>query len=1456
MTPTPIPVTLTVPSSVSFASEGGVKEAAVSSNATWSVSDDSTWISCSKKSNYVLVVSAEKNESTSARTGSITVKSGNIIKTITVTQTKLNVQYFDVSPKEIYYKDSARTLVIQGSNFIMTQDPIIYIEYASTKKRIDIPKSNITKSSKIIKVELPVTVKELGYYNLHIEYNNNTSKKFDNAFKLTDNANLSPTSNNLSTLKTGLLTIEGAVKEIEKDSRYEVSGTVTINKYIKYDGSALEVDVKNGLVSGNGSVYIPVNNPKYIGNKITLFKGFFQINSKDTVFHSKKNDTMELLETFDSDLKFEGLPISIESIKIIDGGVDISGAIQFSNILPSSAVKKVGKVKFEAGFESLKITCDGISLKSEFSFKGEVPIGLLTLKEATVKIDTEEKGWGVKVTVDIASFLEDVSAEIGVKDGKFDTILFKTGLPKPIPICSTGFGVTALGGGVSNLSKGGADTLIVLMADIEDLISPEIDGKHLINFDDIELKFSLKSASIEGKFSIYCYEVASGSTSISKDEGFKSEFEIDLLGVYYAEGLLEAAPGKGLTGSMTGTLQIPHEVPVIGGAKLKESKAILTSDYIKASDEVLFVKVVVKFTFNPKHLYVNDWKIFSTDNVDNSLHKKETESGSYEIGTNLKYLGSKTVPANNGFSPFSMNTYDINIQNNPESIVILYTWQDEMPNIKVTKPDGSEYKLCNDKESTDYNYTYLFDEKKGSIKIVAPSNGVWKFEYDKAGLTFNTFDMLLNAQIDKFEVFDMGNNKLKFTWVAQNTDKACIGMNQTRGELVGTLLADNLSASGEIIIDIPEDMLSGKYYFYLLADRFDAAPDYKYAETVLDYTDLLKPSKPDNFTVNSISNGEVSLFWDKSVSESDYNGYYIVDNNNDKPVYLMHVASTENNAIVTGLEFEKNYSLGVIAYTTKDSASYSLYHYSDISNIVSVKINKPNPPEIKFNISAIDGKMTDKVIDNDKGLVHHYINSDKAKLDVSIDKPGITEIFINDKLINSYNKASIEETVTLYSGENNIQVIAKGENSDQSEFYYSIYSDNVSPMLIIDSPIHGDVINDKTVLVKGRGEYGSSLMINGIAVSMNGEGYFSQSISLDSVVNRINAVITDVSGNYSIYEADVIKELNEINTVSIDLEETTLVVGKQKPIRLIMEESDGSKTEAPIQSINWKVLEGTNNVKIDNGYIMPLRPGKVVLKATFCTSDSLYMESEPINITVVNDIITVTPSPIPSPIETPSKKTEKGSGGGRIMPVTENTPTPTPTSTPTPTPTPESVPNTPIDIEGHWAEQYINSLVGKKIISGYEDNTYRPENLITRAEAAVLIVKMLGLDISENKNLDFDDNSTIPDWAVGYIKTAVDKGIIRGYEDNTFKASNQITRAEISVMVIKALEENQTAGDKLSFLDSDQIEIWAKGYIEKAYSLKIISGYPDNTIQSSKKVTRAETAVILSKALEYLKSKI
>lgn len=269
---------------------------------------------------------------------------------------------------------------------------------------------------------------------------------------------------------------------------------------------------------------------------------------------------------------------------------------------------------------------------------------------------------------------------------------------------------------------------------------------------------------------------------------------------------------------------------------------------------------------------------------------------------------------------------------------------------------------------------------------------------------------------------------------------------------------------------------------------------------------------------------------------------------------------------------------------------------------------------------------------------------------------------------------------------------------------------------------------------------------------------------------------------------------------------------------------------------------------------MPLRPGKVVLKATFCTSDSLYMESEPINITVVNDIITVTPSPIPSPIETPSKKTEKGSGGGGIMPVTENTPTPTPTSTPTPTP--ESVPNTPIDIEGHWAEQYINSLVGKKIISGYEDNTYRPENLITRAEAAVLIVKMLGLDISENKNLDFDDNSTIPDWAVGYIKTAVDKDIIRGYEDNTFKASNQITRAEISVMVIKALEENQTAGDKLSFLDSDQIEIWAKGYIEKAYSLKIISGYPDNTIQSSKKVTRAETAVILSKALEYLKSKI
>ncbi|MDP4181620.1 MAG: S-layer homology domain-containing protein, partial [Bacillota bacterium] len=213
-------------------------------------------------------------------------------------------------------------------------------------------------------------------------------------------------------------------------------------------------------------------------------------------------------------------------------------------------------------------------------------------------------------------------------------------------------------------------------------------------------------------------------------------------------------------------------------------------------------------------------------------------------------------------------------------------------------------------------------------------------------------------------------------------------------------------------------------------------------------------------------------------------------------------------------------------------------------------------------------------------------------------------------------------------------------------------------------------------------------------------------------------------------------------------------------------------------------------------------------------------------------------------------------------------PTATSTATPTATPTPEvslskDTTPTPIvnepennkpavgkfkDINSHWAKDQIIELVAKKIINGYIDDTFKPDNKVTRAELAVMIVKALGIKVSKGAT-KFKDDKEIPVWAKDYIKAAVEAGIISGYSDNTFNANKSCTRQEIVAMIMRALKLKNSTED-LKFKDAADIPKWARGYVAKAIELGIVKGYGDETFKPLKDVTRAEAAVIISNALK------
>ena len=173
------------------------------------------------------------------------------------------------------------------------------------------------------------------------------------------------------------------------------------------------------------------------------------------------------------------------------------------------------------------------------------------------------------------------------------------------------------------------------------------------------------------------------------------------------------------------------------------------------------------------------------------------------------------------------------------------------------------------------------------------------------------------------------------------------------------------------------------------------------------------------------------------------------------------------------------------------------------------------------------------------------------------------------------------------------------------------------------------------------------------------------------------------------------------------------------------------------------------------------------------------------------------------------------------------------------------------DISAHWAKAYIDELVNGGIINGYEDKTFRPDDLITRAEAVKLIVCAMKLQPSQIPNLNFNDNLDIPSWATGYIQTALEKGITNGYDDNTFKAMQNVSREELSVLAIRAFGGAQGKYN-VGFADKNEISNWALAYINSATELGIITGYEDNTFKPSNKVTRAEALAIVVKCMHKL----
>ncbi|WP_127493637.1 immunoglobulin-like domain-containing protein [Paenibacillus glycanilyticus] len=171
------------------------------------------------------------------------------------------------------------------------------------------------------------------------------------------------------------------------------------------------------------------------------------------------------------------------------------------------------------------------------------------------------------------------------------------------------------------------------------------------------------------------------------------------------------------------------------------------------------------------------------------------------------------------------------------------------------------------------------------------------------------------------------------------------------------------------------------------------------------------------------------------------------------------------------------------------------------------------------------------------------------------------------------------------------------------------------------------------------------------------------------------------------------------------------------------------------------------------------------------------------------------------------------------------------------------------DLQGHWAEELIKQAAEKKIVNGYADGTFRPDNTVTRAEFVVMLVKALQLPVS-SKEVAFTDGATIQEWAEDSIAIAVNAGMINGYADGTFRPDAAITRAEMAVIIARILQLPAASAGTTGFSDDEAIPAWSKQAIEALKQAGILNGRGDNLFVPNGTATRAEAVVLLLRLLE------
>lgn len=204
----------------------------------------------------------------------------------------------------------------------------------------------------------------------------------------------------------------------------------------------------------------------------------------------------------------------------------------------------------------------------------------------------------------------------------------------------------------------------------------------------------------------------------------------------------------------------------------------------------------------------------------------------------------------------------------------------------------------------------------------------------------------------------------------------------------------------------------------------------------------------------------------------------------------------------------------------------------------------------------------------------------------------------------------------------------------------------------------------------------------------------------------------------------------------------------------------------------------------------------------------------------------------PDPVDVPKKPEVKPQPEPPVNPVTPEQPAPTYAFT---------------DIGQTFSRDEIQYLYERGYIKGRSSGAFAPNDQVTRIEFASMLVRALGVALSEDTVLPYTDIRGTA-WYIPELKGAVRSGIAEGYSKQEFKPDLAVNREQATRMLVNARwgELNGlVAVDQMGVADGYEVSGWAAASVRKAVTEGVVEGYPDGSFKPKAHTTRAEAAKLI-----------